>query len=233
MHIEIQSLLLEVTRRCNMACNHCMRGDAQGLDMKRKTIRQLLDKVDFISGVTFSGGEPTLNLPIIEYFFQEAEKRGKLPSWFYVVTNGLVNQRELATLLLKWYPLMKEPEICGVAISRDIFHESIDGPNYLKGLVFYRDRDKNNIDDTSNFWLINEGHACENGIGMRTPNDTDFSIDTYYTNDNVISVEMLYVGANGMCIGDCDRSYETVDDEGISIGRLKTHLTRLAKGEAA
>lgn len=230
MRIEVQSLVLEVTRRCNMACDHCLRGDAQCLDMDRKIIRQLLDKVDSINEVTFSGGEPTLNLPLIECFFEEAEKRGKLPGSFYVVTNGSVNQYELAVLLLKWFPKMDEPDYCGVTISRDIFHDEVDGPNYLSGLAFYEANTKTWIGADGSAWLINEDRAYDNGIGERTPQDTGFRVESY---GETVGVEMLYVGANGMCIGDCDRSYKTVDEEGVSIGRLKTHLAHLARDTAA
>lgn len=230
MRIEIHSLILEVTRRCNMACEHCLRGDAQDLDMSRKIVCQLLDKVDSISEVTFSGGEPTLNLPLIEFFFLEAEKRGKLPSSFYVVTNGRVNQYELAVLLLKWFPKMDEPDYCGVTISLDMFHEEVGGPNYLKGLSFYQADAKTQKNPDSSAWLINEGRAYENGIGERTPQSADFHLDSY---GGAVSVEMLYVGANGMCIGNCDRCYETVDAEGVAIGRLRSQLIALARNAAA
>ena len=33
MEIYVNYLAIEVTRRCNMKCNHCLRGDAQNLDI--------------------------------------------------------------------------------------------------------------------------------------------------------------------------------------------------------
>lgn len=32
MKIAIDDLILEVTRRCNMCCLHCLRGEAENLD---------------------------------------------------------------------------------------------------------------------------------------------------------------------------------------------------------
>ena len=61
--IGVRSLILEVTRRCNMCCDHCLRGDAQDLDMQKETVDALLEQVGSIGGVTFSGGEPLLNYP--------------------------------------------------------------------------------------------------------------------------------------------------------------------------
>ena len=55
--LNIYNLVLEVTRRCNMCCAHCLRGEAQNMDMQKETIDKLLDQTDSISMVTFSGGE--------------------------------------------------------------------------------------------------------------------------------------------------------------------------------
>lgn len=33
MIVKLKHLLLEVTRRCDMTCRHCMRGDAEDLSM--------------------------------------------------------------------------------------------------------------------------------------------------------------------------------------------------------
>ena len=70
--MQVYSLILEVTRRCNMCCAHCLRGEAENIDMQKETIDKVLDLVDKIEHVTFSGGEPSLNLPLIQYFFDRA-----------------------------------------------------------------------------------------------------------------------------------------------------------------
>jgi len=33
MKYNVSNLMIEVTRRCNMCCDHCLRGDAQDLDL--------------------------------------------------------------------------------------------------------------------------------------------------------------------------------------------------------
>ena len=109
--IGVRSLILEVTRRCNMCCGHCLRGDAQDLDMQKETVDTLLEQVGSIGEVTFSGGEPSLNVPLIRYFFKKARELRVMPYSFYVVTNGKTNQMDLATALLEVYPEMEEPEI--------------------------------------------------------------------------------------------------------------------------
>lgn len=47
------NLVLEVTRRCNIRCGHCLRGDVLNLDMPNELIERLLSMTDTIGSVTF------------------------------------------------------------------------------------------------------------------------------------------------------------------------------------
>lgn len=60
--ITFENLTIELTRRCNMKCGHCLRGEAQEVDIDRKYIDSLLDQTELIGGMFFTGGEPTLAL---------------------------------------------------------------------------------------------------------------------------------------------------------------------------
>ena len=136
--LNIYNLVSEVTRRCNMCCAHCLRGEAQNMDMQKETIDKLLDQTDSISMVTFSGGEPSLNIPLIRYFFERVRETGVSVSSFYVATNGKENQMDLAQLLLKEYVGMEEKELSGVSISVDDFHEGGLDFSPVRALSFYR-----------------------------------------------------------------------------------------------
>lgn len=59
--VYIKNLMLEVTRRCNMACPHCLRGEAQDMDVSFAVLENLLARVDGIRELVFTGGEPSLN----------------------------------------------------------------------------------------------------------------------------------------------------------------------------
>ena len=53
-------VVIEVTRRCNMNCAHCLRGDAQNLDISIDVIDRFFDAFANgadISTITFTGGE--------------------------------------------------------------------------------------------------------------------------------------------------------------------------------
>ena len=60
--ISIQNLAIEVTRKCNIKCAHCLRGDSQNKDIDLKYIDILLDQVNYIGHFCPTGGEPSLNI---------------------------------------------------------------------------------------------------------------------------------------------------------------------------
>jgi MoaA/NifB/PqqE/SkfB family radical SAM enzyme len=39
----VDSVVIEITRRCNMCCAHCLRGDAEAVDIQEKYIDAFLD----------------------------------------------------------------------------------------------------------------------------------------------------------------------------------------------
>ena len=68
-NIVYKDLFIEVTRRCNMSCKHCLRGDAQNLDIKLESIDLFLSKLKnkCFKRILFTGGEPSLNVEAIEF----------------------------------------------------------------------------------------------------------------------------------------------------------------------
>ena len=61
MEIYVNYLAIEVTRRCNMKCNHCLRGDAQNLDISTAVLSGIAKHIHPAS-VIFTGGEPSLKI---------------------------------------------------------------------------------------------------------------------------------------------------------------------------
>ncbi len=221
--MRVYSLILEVTRRCNMCCAHCLRGDAENIDMQKETIDKILDLVDEIEGVTFSGGEPSLNLPLIQYFFDRAEQKGKFPAYFWLATNGKENQEELAMLVLKAWIKSSEKDLCGVALSVDAFHESVSA-NLLSGLSFYDACKEQKVsgNDIDSF-VIRTGRADENGLG-RFPTNMNNRI---YIEDG--TVETLYISAKGQCVFNCDLPYCDIDEDGVPLEEVAAEVKSIAK----
>ena len=81
---------LEVTRKCNLRCAHCMRGDAQHLSMSTAGRKKILDSSEEIRTILFTGGEPFLEPDIIEYVVDQVIERNFECFCMGVVTNGTI-----------------------------------------------------------------------------------------------------------------------------------------------
>ena len=94
---------LEITRRCQLQCAHCLRGDAQNVDMSKEIIDSILDQCAGIFEVSFMGGEPTLNIDVMDYFLGEVHRRNILLGQLSFVTNGISIPDTLKDFLLRSY----------------------------------------------------------------------------------------------------------------------------------
>ena len=218
--INVYNLILETTRRCNMNCRHCLRGESEDADMSMDKVIPLLERVNAISQITFTGGEPSLNVPFLEDVLTYV-KENNIPVYsFYIVTNGKeINDRFLA-IIMKWYTYCiscgGETEVCGISLSKDNFHEKIPYENelFLKAFSFYRD------DKTQDFRkrpLIREGRAEELSYGefkFSAPKiNEEIYVENFDETDNVYDLsDALYVTCHGDILADCDLSYRDMED---------------------
>ena len=60
MRIKFKNLMLEITRQCGMNCDHCMRGEAEDVDMEYDVIYTICEKATHIEQLSITGGEPSL-----------------------------------------------------------------------------------------------------------------------------------------------------------------------------
>ena len=150
--LRCDQLMFEVTRRCNMKCEHCLRGAAQRIDMSDEIIEKTLSGVNSLRSVTFTGGEPFLNPHAIKHIFKTLDKSGIQHSDFWLATNGKIWDIDLINLFI-----IKSAEIKYVfgdemplhlAVSQDIYHtqylskEDEIKINMFKELAMYDDSKK-------------------------------------------------------------------------------------------
>lgn len=88
MKYQISECILEVTRRCNMCCDHCLRGDAQNSDLDLAHVKKLFSHIDSIDTLTLTGGEPSLVPEIIQGIADAARENNVNIERFYMATNG-------------------------------------------------------------------------------------------------------------------------------------------------
>lgn len=99
--LSFNNIAFEVTRRCNMRCEHCMRGDAQNHTISKEVIDRTLDQVLVIGEMLLTGGEPLLEPEIIDYIFDGIIKRKIKILSLVIVTNGTIKDKRVADSLNK------------------------------------------------------------------------------------------------------------------------------------
>ena len=226
MDISFNNLGIEVTRRCNMGCAHCMRGEAQDHDISRKVIDKLLENVSFIGTLVFTGGEPTLNVDAIRYTLDVCRRKGIMVDGFYIVTNGKVVSDEFLITCIQWYSYVAEccgsTEICGVALSNDIFHAPIDSRNLsrLQSLSFFSEADKKV--DWTRVPVLNLGRSRSlTGIPKRNENGMNPENFAQYVSQygsELVFEDIVTVTVHGDLLCNCDYEYDNTDD--IKIGSV-------------
>lgn len=146
--IYIRNFSIEVTRRCNMACSHCMRGNAMALDISHAYIRNILSRVRGVHNINITGGEPSLNVKAMRYLLSCLKRRGIPVDRFYIVTNGSLSSISsdfIETCCALYDYQTEKVEDTGrhmLELSDDRFHNSAEREKVitcLSGLSFFRD----------------------------------------------------------------------------------------------
>ena len=218
--MQVYNMIYEITRRCNVRCEHCLRGPAQKVDMSDKVIDRSLEGVEEISTITFTGGEPSLAVDRIRYILSAVKKRGIYVDSFYIVTNGKKKSLDLCLALMEWYAYCESNEMSSLCISKDQYHsreiESVREAELLyQGLSFYHQEERNHDINS----LINEGRAKRNNIGER---DAHTGIE-YELNDDESTlnyIEDVYINALGDVCPGCDLSFAS--QKKLAIGSVLT-----------
>ena len=201
-----------------MGCAHCMRGDAQNMDISEKVIDAALSKVESISSLTLTGGEPSLNVPAVRYITRRLKELNIPLGNAYIVTNGKEVSNDFIFACLELFMLADEPEYNGLALSQDVFHEDVPMENVskLRQLTAFTGEDKNT--DFDRVPLLDLGRARNlNSFAKRGPVHDAF---TAIVDNGILdlSESTLTVTVNGDLLTECDYAYD--DTDGICIGNV-------------
>jgi hypothetical protein len=188
-----------------MQCEHCLRGDAENCDMPVKYIDKLLEQVEGIYSVTFSGGEPSLATDIIEYFLNKCKENNIYIGAFYIATNGLDISERFVITCLKLYAYSDDKEMCLVHVSNDGYHayENRYNTELLDGLAFFNRKFKE--ESSYDFNVLSEGR------GKYINNNNPLYIDKIKTIDDFEDAN-IYLNCKGNIINGCDWSYDSQDE---------------------
>lgn len=227
------SLAIETTRRCNMACAHCLRGDAQAMDMKPEYIDRILDTAEYIGTILFSGGEPALNPGIIRHTLDYV-KGNDIPVYgFSLVTNGSLIPPGFLELMRDWYEYClscgARDVDCRLYMSRDEFHDPVPRENLrqLGTLPFFEPASDGGY--TWNRWkLMDEGRGeyLQGYKKEKVPNGA-LHVQEYDTDAYEVG-SVLYLSCTGDIVHGCNYSYEHMPEHRIgSVSDMDAYIQYL------
>jgi len=188
-----------------MKCAHCLCGDAQNVDIHNDYILALLKYIGEIKCLTFTGGEPSLNVPAIRFTFDLIRRRKIKVHRFHIVTNGSHSSigSDFIEICRKLYDYQIK---CGddeedlediLFLSNDKYHDSThhDEVNaVLSKLPFYAKRFSQNVP----YKLIKQGRSKE-GIELV---DLKFTFCKGYVSGEI------FLNAHGLILGMSNYSYD-------------------------
>ena len=232
MHID--NLVLEITRKCNLQCPHCIRGNTQRLVMTHDIICSTFKHIESIGSLTITGGEPSLATEVFEDINLSLWWRKIQVQSFYIVSNGCPHNRygRFLRAVDKLYQYCDEQEACSFTISRDQFHDF--EPSRYR--IFQRYMDEEYYGEDPSYFhpkgrdeyiekVIGEGRAVKTQVGFEPIiEQKPWKLDGDY-----VTEQEVCVSANGNVTSCCDMSYARIDSENKG-NVLKMPLPQIIEG---
>ena len=216
--MHIPQLMIEVTRRCQLECEHCLRGDSQPIEINNNFIHELLTEydIDSIGTIIFTGGEPFLNPAAIAYTISVLKFNEIEVFDFYIATNGMLFETSnpitkmcMITIMDLWL-LCCDNEISRIDISRTKFHDNdITDNNLLNIFSFTESRGEE----------MTMGHIIAEGRGADITTCLSPQMRENEFSDQYPEDLMVYLNARGLLVWNCDLSYKHQDEVGVSISQ--------------
>lgn len=132
---------IELTRRCNMACRHCLRGDAQDRTISTEIIDKIIADADNCIKLYIAGGEPLLEPDRLKYLLDQVGKNWDTVA-IEITTNGSIMDASIVDALEQFcatpLPTLDNDRFVRMAqltISHDDFHTS---GQWQQAIDFYK-----------------------------------------------------------------------------------------------
>ena len=217
------NLVIELTRKCNLQCCHCLRGCAENKTISDEILNATFKtlKNTYISGICLSGGEPSLVPDRIFKIIELAKKHNVEFGSFYIATNAKVISDEFLKAMLELYLYCDEKSECRLAISNDLYHEYEWEENIEKLKAFTFTRKKEQQDNNEYNKLINDGYASVNYSECNLREESLYTIE--YDECNKFIDSIIYINCKGNILPSCDLSYESQDLPLLIIGNVNNN----------
>lgn len=226
MSVSFDTVMLEVTRKCNMNCAHCMRGDSQNVDIETEVIEQLFKQADSIKHLGLTGGEPSLAPYVLKWITYYSKLYNCNIGSFFCATNAKCYSDEFAAELNDLYNHCEKKEECVLTVTTDQFHSPADkvAMQKYRELPFYNPvNEKGKI---HKWEILNEGRANLNGLGQFSKPEIINFYDVTLEGLKLKVSDIIYINVFGELLLDPDMSYINQDD--YSLGNItKTQIEEL------
>ena len=112
--VNIINVSIIMTERCNLACEHCARyepDDDMSMythDITKETIDAFFENVGLIMVLNLSGGEPLLNIEMVEYIIDKIVAEDIDVCALDIITNGTILDERVVKMFAKIAPHIKK-----------------------------------------------------------------------------------------------------------------------------
>lgn len=223
----IKNFSVEITRRCNMACTHCMRGEAENIDINHRDIRNILKSVQHISHFNITGGEPSLNIKAIQYILKQLKHFQIHVYEFYIVTNGSQSSisKQFIEICSELFEYQENKDIEErshmLEMSDDRYHDRVNYNKVISVLSkypFFGLRGQ-----AENMFLFKEGRSS---VGCKNP-----IYPIYLSSENYVYGD-VYLNARGEILGNGNLSYQRQQKYNLChSGSFRKHLKSTIRKE--
>lgn len=88
----ISTISFEITRRCNLKCKWCSKGEAQNIDISKDIIDKTLDEIQdyYINNISITGGEPFLKPDLVAYLIDKIIEKNIVVKMLHITSNATI-----------------------------------------------------------------------------------------------------------------------------------------------
>ena len=230
MEIIYRELGIELTRRCNERCKHCLRGDAMDTDLSKEVIDALFDNnnIRLIENLYLSGGEPTMNSKALSYLVDKIIEKKVVVGTYRVIINGTYYEEEFGNAIRRLHEYIDRvgwnrefnvryaDSFGRIGISQDQYHrtakpEILDKLRELPSKIVILD------DNYNPNKLLPYGRALDNDLSSIEPDISKLTNieDSYIVNKygrEGIQIIKQYICSNGNVCLDPNYPFEVLDE---------------------
>lgn len=207
----LTGLAIEVTRKCNLNCDHCCRGESQDKSLNTKKLNTFLRKISWIDSIFLTGGECFIVPDTLQLIYNILYRNKVGYTNIALVTNA-VNVNDKSIEVIKKIFDLAEGEGSYIHVSKDKFHgwDENREKNYIKLKSKFDDV---SIDSGKDLKILKMGKASE--FGDIKPDRNEYPFDINWINvNNKMRVEIIgdmFFSINGTIHRDWEMTYKEID----------------------